>query len=159
MSEHAHSWAFVPPWRYAAHGMSMVTFSTPLRYSAPPLFGAMVCTAPACGASRGATHEELDAYLRGDVPDIVAVIWNECVGKDTPRVIPATPHDLTGRRFGRWRVLREAVRHRYAGRGRWWRVQCECGAVRTVRTADLVAGRTKGCRKCYRTRGAPTNRP
>lgn len=48
--------------------------------------------------------------------------------------------DLTGKQFGRWKVIK------YAGKSKW-RCQCSCCAntIRDVRGADLKAGRSASC--------------
>lgn len=51
--------------------------------------------------------------------------------------------DLTGRRFGRLKVLRRASND---SRGHaYWRCHCGCGAGVVVRGRDLRAGRTTSC--------------
>jgi hypothetical protein len=49
--------------------------------------------------------------------------------------------DLTGRKFGRWRVLRRAER---AGMV-YWICRCEDGIERAVRASHLVDGSSKSC--------------
>jgi hypothetical protein len=46
--------------------------------------------------------------------------------------------DLTGRRFGRWRVLHYAKQRR-------WLCRCDCGARVVVRGAELRTGQSKSC--------------
>lgn len=46
--------------------------------------------------------------------------------------------DLTGRRFGRWTVIR------FASRG-FWLCRCVCGTERTVRRSNIVYGVSKSC--------------
>jgi hypothetical protein len=51
--------------------------------------------------------------------------------------------DLTGRRFGRWNVLR------HAGSDEWhivvWLCRCDCGTERAVRGVNLLTGRSLSC--------------
>lgn len=48
--------------------------------------------------------------------------------------------DLTGKRFGRWTVLK------YAGKGICkWTCQCDCGIIKDVKTANLTHGRSVSC--------------
>ncbi len=49
--------------------------------------------------------------------------------------------ELTGRRFGRWEVVR------FAGKG-WWVCRCECGLEKPVREYSLRKKQTRGCAKC-----------
>jgi hypothetical protein len=52
--------------------------------------------------------------------------------------------DITGKRFGRWTVLRLAI----GGRNAKWLCQCDCGTVKEVNTQQLRNGSTKSC-GCY----------
>ena len=52
--------------------------------------------------------------------------------------------DLTGHRFGRLKVLR-ATAERSSNRGVLWRCLCDCGALVTVRSDRLQAGRMVNC--------------
>jgi len=52
--------------------------------------------------------------------------------------------NLTGKRFGRWLV----VRHTGKGKKRaqhYWECLCDCGTVREVRTSQLLIGRSTNC--------------
>lgn len=58
--------------------------------------------------------------------------------------------DLTGQRFGRWVVLREAPR-RPAPKGKsviWWIVKCDCGVIAERRGGALRRGQSRSC-GCY----------
>lgn len=56
---------------------------------------------------------------------------------------PATPkRDLTGRRFGKWAVIRAADRPREHWR---WLCQCDCGVTALVWADHLMRGRSKSC--------------
>lgn len=61
--------------------------------------------------------------------------------------------DLTGKRFGRWTVLRRAGTYGdYCGDGYampTWLCRCDCGNVRIVTGNSLRMGRTVSC-GCYR---------
>lgn len=46
--------------------------------------------------------------------------------------------DLTGRVYGKWKVLQ------YAGKGKWL-CECECGTIREVSGGNLRTGVTKSC--------------
>src|SRR5262249_46250106 len=59
------------------------------------------------------------------------------------------PIDLTGKRFGRWRVVD------YLGRKRWSCV-CDCGTRRDVWGHLLRAGRSKSC-GCFKRERATTH--
>lgn len=65
-----------------------------------------------------------------------------------------TKEDLSGRKFGRWTVIR------YAGHERW-ECQCECGTVFNVRRNSLVSGDSTTCKKCspkYRRKSSVPNK-
>jgi hypothetical protein len=53
--------------------------------------------------------------------------------------------DLTGKRFGKWRVLST---FRPRGHHTYWDCVCECGAERPVACDALVRRESRGCRKC-----------
>ena len=53
--------------------------------------------------------------------------------------------DLSGRRFGKWRVLR--FHDRRSGHYRWL-CRCRCGAEHVVWQHSLLEGRSKGCKAC-----------
>jgi hypothetical protein len=59
--------------------------------------------------------------------------------------------DITGNRFGRWRVLAvHPERDRWEGRGRRytairWLCRCDCGTTRVVLGNSLRMGKSKGC--------------
>ena len=54
-----------------------------------------------------------------------------------------TTEDLTGRRFGRWIVIKRIVNNKY-GHPRWL-CKCECGEIRPVLSANLLKGKSKSC--------------
>lgn len=58
----------------------------------------------------------------------------------------STAEDMTGRRYGRWVVLRRAENR--GKKTRWWCL-CDCGATAAVDTAHLKGGRSTSC-GCYR---------
>lgn len=60
-----------------------------------------------------------------------------------------TKLDLTGRRFGRLTVLREAENQKPA-KIRRWVCLCDCGAITTPATYNLTYGNTKSCGHCRR---------
>lgn len=51
--------------------------------------------------------------------------------------------DLTGRQFGRWRVIADSGERR--GLDPLWHCECECGATRLVLGHSLRRGRSKSC--------------
>jgi hypothetical protein len=50
-------------------------------------------------------------------------------------------NNLTGRRFGKIIVLE----YSHSGPGAVWKCRCDCGKEWTVRSGDLLAGKTVGC--------------
>lgn len=54
----------------------------------------------------------------------------------------ARHHDLTGKRFGRWQVIRYVGRR---GTGAVWMCYCDCGNEKEVLAKSLVAGLSKSC--------------
>jgi hypothetical protein len=66
-------------------------------------------------------------------------------------------NDLRGRTFGRLRVLdNEPVRH---GKHMLFTVRCDCGtAPKTVRSNELVSGKTQSCGCLHRERSAAAHR-
>ncbi len=53
--------------------------------------------------------------------------------------------DLTGKRFGKWLVLRRADRKNAADVRAYWECQCACGTRRTVVGGSLQVGTSKSC--------------
>ena len=62
--------------------------------------------------------------------------------------------DLTGRQFGRWRVLRRSKKCGAAGQPRW-HCLCSCGNKKEVAGVNLRGGKTKSC-GCLRDELRPT---
>lgn len=58
--------------------------------------------------------------------------------------------DLTGRSFGRWKVLQKAPRT-YAS---MWMCRCACGVEKAVSAPNLTSGRSTSC-GCYRDENRP----
>ena len=63
------------------------------------------------------------------------------------------PADLTGRRFGKWTVLKYAGQKvRYYGGQRFatrmWLCRCDCGVQKQVPHHNLTNGRSKQCQQC-----------
>lgn len=50
--------------------------------------------------------------------------------------------DLTGKKFGRWTVLRRAEKEGY------FTCQCECGVIKDVYRSSLLRGTSHGCPRC-----------
>lgn len=70
--------------------------------------------------------------------------------------------DMTGKRFGRWTVLRRGpdIEIGYDGEHRpGWICRCDCGTIRLVNGGSLRSGNSTSC-GCYRTevRSAGTRR-
>lgn len=57
-------------------------------------------------------------------------------------------YDLTGRRFGSWKVLHEVESTRGQGQHRRWLCRCACGTEKVIRAGALMQGRSRGCRPC-----------
>lgn len=58
--------------------------------------------------------------------------------------MPRLPENLTHHRFGRLTVVKQSP-----SRKAYWVCQCDCGAVRVIRTDSLQQGRSLSC-GCYR---------
>ena len=59
--------------------------------------------------------------------------------------------DMTGQRFGSWTVIGYHGRKVYTKSGtysQYWEVRCDCGEKRVVQQTSLLAGTSKGCRRC-----------
>ena len=52
--------------------------------------------------------------------------------------------DLTGKKFGKWTVLKE-LNERYSNGHLLWLCQCECGAIRKIDRSSLIGGNSKSC--------------
>lgn len=54
--------------------------------------------------------------------------------------------DLTGERFGRWKVLKEG-KHKYSGNHRilYWRCKCDCGTIKNISGGSLIQNKSKSC--------------
>jgi hypothetical protein len=56
--------------------------------------------------------------------------------------------DISGQRFGKWKVLNEIGRD---GRGEvLWYCQCDCGRTKKIIGSSLRSGNSKGCLHCAR---------
>ena len=67
-----------------------------------------------------------------------------------------TAHDLTGQKFGRWRVLERA-----GSTKKWnslWRCQCDCGEIKTVVGYSLKDGGSQSCGCLSREKAKVLNR-
>lgn len=55
--------------------------------------------------------------------------------------------DLTGRKYGRWTVIKRAENHITSGgySVTMWNCVCKCGNIRVVRGSDLKSGKSKSC--------------
>jgi hypothetical protein len=59
------------------------------------------------------------------------------------RCVECSMPNLLGKQFGRWAVTALAIAG--VGRGRYWSCRCECGSTGTVRTHDLLSGKSRSC--------------
>jgi hypothetical protein len=57
--------------------------------------------------------------------------------------------DLTGKEFGRWRVIRRDDNVSRHGHSRW-ECECTCGKVALVERCNLTNGASQGCWECQR---------
>jgi hypothetical protein len=64
-------------------------------------------------------------------------------------------HDLTGKTFGQWTVLRHTTRPYGALGPTLWRCRCVCGVERDVPAGNLKNGSSQSC-GCYRRRRLDT---
>ena len=69
------------------------------------------------------------------------------------------PADLTGMRFGKWVVLKDAGKKVHLSGGRkssrhMWLCRCDCGVQKQVYRSNLTEGRSTQCRRCR----SPRNR-
>ena len=55
--------------------------------------------------------------------------------------------DLTGRTFGRRKVLGPAPK-KYQKENRKWLCRCVCGKESVIKGSNLLSGRAKGCKQC-----------
>lgn len=56
--------------------------------------------------------------------------------------------DLTGQKFGAWRVI-ELSHHKCKNRSAYWRCKCtECGDVYDVRSDSLTRDKSHACHRC-----------
>ena len=59
--------------------------------------------------------------------------------------------DMTGKRCGRWTVIKHVPRPEYKnGNGVWWLCRCDCGTERVIIGNTLRNGTSKSC-GCMRT--------
>lgn len=73
----------------------------------------------------------------------------EYEGLNTDKRLTLKIIDLKGYRFGKWKVLEEAVSVNYAGGfHRMWRCVCECDVEKVVSQGHLMRGKTRGCMAC-----------
>jgi hypothetical protein len=61
------------------------------------------------------------------------------------RTPTGSPADLTGRRFGKWTVLKYAGKRSSA---RMWLCRCDCGVEKEVQHYNLTTGSSKKCQQC-----------
>jgi hypothetical protein len=56
------------------------------------------------------------------------------------------PHELTGKRFGLWAVLRRVdPQHNAKRKNTVWQCRCSCGTIRTLDGTQLTSGRSGSC--------------
>lgn len=63
-----------------------------------------------------------------------------CLGGDQRRAVRF--NDITGKRFGRWKVIQFVKREKSHT---FWECVCDCGNMRIVRGCNLVTGISKSC--------------
>lgn len=61
---------------------------------------------------------------------------------------PSMMRDLTGQRFGKLQAIKPDDSITNRSQGIYWICQCDCGNTSSVRSADLVNGKTKSCGHC-----------
>lgn len=67
--------------------------------------------------------------------------------------------DITGRRFGRWLVLRLASDYPRRNEGAYWVCRCDCGSESVIRGSVLRKGRSNGCLACSKRTHNMSNSP
>lgn len=93
-----------------------------------------------CGGSKSI---RADALLGGKTTSCGCVLAASRIG---PK--PSMMRDLTGQRFGKLKAIKpdESVTDRK--QGIHWICECDCGNISSVRSVDLVNGKTKSCGHC-----------
>lgn len=56
--------------------------------------------------------------------------------------------DLIGQTFGQWTVDAKDPSPTAANRATYWLVTCTCGTERSIRSENLLSGRSWRCRSC-----------
>lgn len=64
------------------------------------------------------------------------------------RISEARLIDLTGKRFGKWTVLKRGQKRDNLGRRLWWVCRCDCGAEHEVSGQGMKRGESTQCRQC-----------
>lgn len=64
-------------------------------------------------------------------------------GRTRQCIICRRAHDICGQTFGAWTALRPTT-------GALWLCRCQCGTEKEQRYGDLVSGKSKQCRDCFR---------
>jgi hypothetical protein len=86
--------------------------------------------------------------------------WSEAIVKRQAKSVRSRtdpPADLTGRRFGKWTVLKYAGQRIRYYRGwrfskRMWLCRCDCGVQKEVPHHNLTEGLSRQCQQCFRNR-------
>lgn len=84
-----------------------------------------------CACDCGAIHTAIGAQLRSGKTRSCGCLQRKGASKS-----------LEGKRFGRWRVLKEAG---ISNRKQKWRCVCDCGAKSDIPRGNLTSGLTKSC--------------
>ena len=71
-----------------------------------------------------------------------------CLNRElsTERIVRVTENntiDMTGKRFGRWRVIERYEKEK--SDGAWWLCRCDCGTIKPARGHGLRLGESKSC--------------
>lgn len=67
-----------------------------------------------------------------------------CLFRETRQGAVRNLHDLTGQRFGRYRVIARSGANTKGGNARW-KCKCDCGATSIVPGGNLTRGTAKSC--------------
>ena len=81
----------------------------------------------------------------------MTALQSEAMGKRGSKTLKKPRRDLTGKKFGRWTVVKLAGR-RGKTKSILWKCRCDCGATGTLQAAALSKtpqpGKSSQCRRC-----------
>lgn len=109
-------------------------------------FGKLIVLSRAASSRHGATRWHCRCECGNDKIVLAILLRNGAT-----RSCGCLNHiDLTGRRFGRWTVIKFAKKSACASNKNilWWLCHCECGTDKIVRGHSLRTGTSKSC-GCY----------